>query len=54
MAWESTNDNPGTLVITSNNTSTNVIQGTFNLTVRNPLGVSKNITNGNFKVSYTE
>ena len=54
MAWESTNDNPGTLVITSNNTSTNLIQGTFNITVRNPLGVSKNITNGNFKISYTE
>ena len=34
--WESTNDNPGTLVITSNNTSTNQIKGTFTVTLQEP------------------
>ena len=54
MAWQSTNDNPGTLQIISNDTSTNLIRANFNLTVRNPFGISKNITGGQLRIFYTE
>jgi hypothetical protein len=52
--WESTNDNPGTLVITSNNTSTNQIKGTFTVTLRSPLSGNLSVTEGKFDLFYTE
>jgi len=54
MAWQSTNADPGTLIITSNDTVNNILQATFNLTVRNPLSMTKTINQGEIKVFYTE
>jgi hypothetical protein len=54
MAWESTNGNPATLVVLSNNTSTNVLEANFSGTLKNPLGLNKTITSGTVKVTYTE
>lgn len=54
MAWESTNGNPATLVILSNNTSTNVLEANFSGTLKNPLGLNKTISNGSLKITYTE
>jgi len=53
-AYESTDDNPGTLVITSHDSSSNVLKGTFNVTVRSPLSGSKAISSGSFTAVYTE
>ncbi|MBL0102650.1 MAG: hypothetical protein IPP51_02070 [Bacteroidetes bacterium] len=53
-AWESTNDNPGTLIITSNDTSTNHLTGTFTVTLRSPLTGNLSITNGVINLFYTE
>ncbi|CAN5458265.1 hypothetical protein BH11BAC2_BH11BAC2_25680 [soil metagenome] len=53
-SFETTDDNPGTLVITSNNTATNTIEGTYTSTVRSPLSGNLNLTKGMFKVFYTE
>ena len=53
-AWESTNDNPGTLVITSNDTSTNRLTGTFSVTLRSPIRGNLTVTNGSFNLFYTE
>jgi Family of unknown function (DUF6252) len=54
MAWQSTDDNPGTITITKNNTSTNEFEATFNVPVRNPLGMSQTLSGGTLKVFYTE
>lgn len=54
MAWESTNGNPATLVILSNNTSTNVLEANFSGTLKNPLGLNKTINSGTVKITYTE
>lgn len=54
MAWESTNGNPATLVILSNNTSTNVLEANFSGTLKSPLGLNKTISSGSLKVIYTE
>lgn len=54
MAWESTNGNPATLVVLSNNTSTNVLEANFSGTLKNPLGLNKTITSGTVKITYTE
>ncbi len=54
MAWQTTDDNPGTLQITSNNTSTNLLQASFSATLRNPLGLSKSLSQGTIKIHYTE
>lgn len=54
MAWQSTNSNPGTLIITSNDTANNILQATFDVTVRNPLSQTKSISQGQIKVFYTE
>ncbi|MBL7924945.1 MAG: hypothetical protein JNL88_12160 [Bacteroidia bacterium] len=54
MAWQSTDDNPGTLVVSSNNASTNLFEASFNCTARNPLGMSKSISGGTLRVFYTE
>lgn len=54
MAWQSTDDNPGTLTISLNDTNTNRFEATFSATLRNPLGASKTLNGGNIKVYYTE
>lgn len=53
QGWHSTDDNPGVLVITSNDEANNRIQGTFSFTGRNPIGDNISIS-GNFDVFYTE
>lgn len=54
MAWESTNGSPATLVILSNNTSTNVLEANFSGTLKNPLGLNKTISSGSLKIIYTD
>ena len=54
MAWESSNSNPGTLTILSNNTSSNKLEATFNAQLKNPLGLSKTLSSGILKITYTE
>lgn len=54
MAWESTNSNPATLIILSNNTSTNVLEANFSGTLKSPLGLNKTINSGTLKITYTE
>ena len=53
-AFESTDSNPGTLVIISNDQSKNLLKGTFNFTGQSPLTGNKTISNGTFEVYYTE
>lgn len=54
MAFESTNSNPGTLVISSNDTTTNLIKGTINTSLQNPLGGNTTLSEGSFSIYYTE
>jgi hypothetical protein len=55
MAYESTDDNPGEIVITQNNTSTNSFKARFNVVLRSPLlATSLPLTGGNVDVLYTE
>ncbi len=54
MAYESTNSNAGTLVITSNDTTSNLIKGTINTTLQNPIGGTATLSEGAFSVYYTE
>lgn len=55
MAWQSTDDNPGTLTVTKNNESTNEFEASFTVAVRNPLlGTSQTLSGGSIKVFYTE
>ncbi len=52
--YESTDDNPGTLVIQSNDTSTNLIKGTFNVTLKSAISGNLSASDGKFSVYYTE
>ncbi len=52
--YESTDDNPGTLVIQSNDTSTNLIKGTFNVSLRSPISGNLSVSDGKFSIYYTE
>lgn len=53
--WQSTDDHPGTLIITKNDKSTNQIEGTFTVNAKNSLtGTLRQISNGNFRLYYTE
>jgi hypothetical protein len=55
LGWEATNEQPGSITINSHNESTNRIEGTFQINVVNPInGVSKQITDGQLSVTYTE
>ncbi|MCC6385040.1 MAG: hypothetical protein LC117_04825 [Bacteroidia bacterium] len=54
VGYESTNDNPGSLVILSNDSATNIIQGSFNVNLRSPLTGNLEVKNGSFKLFYTE
>ncbi|MGI8893183.1 MAG: DUF6252 family protein [Bacteroidia bacterium] len=53
QSWHSTDDNPGSLVIISNDVANNRIIGNFEFTGRNPIGGNISIS-GNFDVLYTE
>ena len=53
-AFESTDGNPGTLVITSNDDAKNLLKGTFSFTGQSPVSGNKTISNGSFEVYYTE
>jgi len=55
MAWMTSNDQPGTLIITENNTSTNRIRLTINASLRNVItGQSRQLTNCTLDAYYTE
>lgn len=55
MAYESTDDNPGEIVITQNNVSTNSFKARFNVVLRNPiLATSLPLSSGSVDVLYTE
>ena len=54
VGYESTNDNPGSLVIISNDTTANIINGSFNVTLRSPVSGNLSLSNGTFKLFYTE
>jgi hypothetical protein len=53
VAYRSTNDNPGSLIIQSNDTSANIIQGSFNVTLRNPMAGNLPAS-GSFRLFYSE
>lgn len=52
--FESTDGNPGTLVIISNDQSSNIIKGNFSVTLQSPLTGNVTLNNGNFTLLYTE
>jgi hypothetical protein len=55
VAWEVTNEQPGTITITSHNETTNRLEATFQATLVNPLsGATKTLSNGQLKITYTE
>lgn len=55
VAWEATNEQPGTINITSHNESTNRLEATFQINLVNPLNnATKSITNGQLAITYTE
>jgi len=55
VLWEATNEQPGTITITSHNEETNRLEATFNVNLVNPInGVTKSLTNGQLKITYTE
>jgi hypothetical protein len=54
VGYESTNDNPGSLTIIGNDTANNIINGSFNATLRSPVSGNISVTNGTFKLFYTE
>lgn len=54
MAFLSTDTAPGTVTITKNDTVANWLEATFTVSLKNPLGVSKTITEGMLQVDYTE
>ncbi len=54
VGYESTNDNPGSLTILSNDTANNIINGSFNVTLRSPVAGNVTVSNGTFKLFYTE
>jgi hypothetical protein len=55
VAWEVTNEQPGTITITSHNESTNRLEATFQATLVNPVsGATKTLSNGQLSIKYTE
>ncbi len=53
--WQSSDDQPGTIVITKNDKSANQIEGTFQVNAKNSItGTFRQISNGNFRLTYTE
>ncbi len=53
-AYESTDGNPGTLVIQSNDTTSNLIKGTFSVTLVSPISGNLMLSDGKFSIYYTE
>lgn len=53
-AWSLANTPSGTLTITSHNSSTKTIKGSFFCTVRNSIGTDLQISNGVIDLTYTE
>lgn len=54
MGYESTNDNPGSLVVTQNDKSNNKFKANFNVTLRNPATSASVALNGSVEVLYME
>jgi hypothetical protein len=55
LVWEATNEQPGTITITSHNETTNQLNATFQINLVNPLnGQTKSISNGQLNIKYTE
>ncbi|MFN8153459.1 MAG: DUF6252 family protein [Bacteroidia bacterium] len=53
--WQSSDDAPGTLVITKNDKTANLIEGSFSVNAKNALtGTMRQISNGSFRINYTE
>ncbi len=53
-AFESKNSLPGTLTISENDASKNIVKGTFSVTLQSPLTGNIEIKEGNFELYYTE
>jgi hypothetical protein len=55
LAWEATNEQPGSITITSHNESTNRLEATFQINLVSPIsGATKQITDGQLSITYTE
>jgi hypothetical protein len=55
VAWEATNEQPGSITITSHNETTNRLEATFQINLVNPMNSAvKAITNGQLIINYTE
>jgi hypothetical protein len=55
VVWEATNEQPGTITITSHNEQTNRLEATFNVNLVNPInGATKSLSSGQLKITYTE
>ena len=55
LAWEATNEQPGSITITSHNESTNRIEANFHINLVSPIsGATKQITDGQLSIIYTE
>ena len=55
LGWESTNEQPGSITITSHNENTNRLEATFHITLVSALnGATKQITDGQLSITYTE
>ncbi len=53
-AYESTNALPGSVTITSNDTVSNVLKGSFSVSVKGPISGTVSISEGQISVYYTE
>jgi hypothetical protein len=55
VAWEATNEQPGTITITSHNEATNRLEATFEAKLVNPIsGTTKTLSSGQLVITYTE
>jgi len=55
VSWEATNEQPGSITITSHNETTNRLEATFQINLVNPMNSAvKAITNGQLIINYTE
>lgn len=54
MAYETTNDNTGTLTVTQNDKTNNKFKANFSVTLRNPLTAASLPLSGSVEVLYTE
>lgn len=55
LAWEATNEQPGSMTITAHNEATNRLDATFQINLVSPLnGTTKQITEGQLSITYSE